>query len=566
MNFEEFKKLFILNLKNNNEDCISLIKNYKKIILEYLTEKGDPKVIKDFVNEINDIILSNKVDLKLFKAVLKNDNLKYIYSVFKKSDILIQSCKYGLVETIKWLLTMDINPYVQDKEGMTALMYAVKNEDLIFVVKAFNNDFKCCNIEDKNGNNALFHSVNNISALLQINEVDINHLNNNHETVLLYCCKNEIYEPIKILIGRNGINLSIFDNEGKTALMYLMEKERENEINYVYILGKGKAFNDVNEWGESVLSIFAQKMYRKDSQINGVGNYSSMANILISLVKSETDFNIVVDKDGNTALMVFLIAHDFNTFNFVTLYSKNLDFSKKNMYGENATSLFLKIKGTSIYGKSIIQTQSTFDYDYIDPINKNTALILAIINNPSIIEDILKINYNSINNLNNAQENALIIAAKMNDVNSIKILLNKNINVNQQDNTGNTALHYAIKNKNMMVILELIKYGANVNIINNKNETSLELAKCSNNKDIINVLNDNTILFDSKVMINIKPSIIPQLNEYLYPCISNLYIEMTYKGKIQNEIGLIYNEYTKNFNQKKENLKFINNKYFYYYF
>lgn len=73
--------------------------------------------------------------------------------------------------------------------------------------------------------------------------------------------------------------------------------------------------------------------------------------------------------------MAILIAHDLDTFNFVMRHSRKLDFCKKNLNDENVTSLYLKITESSVNGKMEIQRQSSFDYKYVDPIYKNTALI-----------------------------------------------------------------------------------------------------------------------------------------------------------------------------------------------
>jgi len=440
---------------------------------------------------------------------------------------------------------MDISPYVQDENGMTALMHAVYSKDLLFVVEKFCSDFRCCNIEDKNGENVLFHSIHNYFALVKLTELDINHLNHNHETVLLHCCKNEIYEPVKTLLDRPGIDLTIVDNENKTALMYLAEKERDNEIMYCAI-SKGYAFNYVNEQGESVLSILLKKLYRKDYYVKERESVVRIAHIITSLVKGDVDFNVVVDEDGNTALMVPLIAHDFETFGFLVRFGKNLDFSKKNINGENATSLFLKTAEADIFEKMIVEKYNLFDYKYIDPFNKNTALMLATMNHSNMMEDIIRYYYQSINSVNNYQENALIISAKMNHIKAANILLSKGIQVNQQDVTGNTALHYAVKSKNIEMIQKLIEYDADCNILNNDKESSMELARCSEDKNILMAVCGTLSPSDLKETIYIKPNKTPQLIEYSYYHVSNIYIEIDKNGiddLKQKAIREVYGKY-----------------------
>jgi len=559
MNFESFKKDFFINLKNNNNNCFKLIENNQKLIQEYLTEKSNEKNVDIFVNEIIDTLLENKINFKFIEKVLKNENLNYVFSVFKKREALIKACKYEKIDIAKWLITLDMDPCVQDEEGMTAMMYAAKNKKLIDVVSKYKNDSLCCNLEDKNGNNALFHSVQNLQALLQlINSVDINHLNKQHETVLLYCCKNEIYEPLKTLINRQGIDLSIVDKESKTALMYLVENEREKEINDISVVQLGNNFNYINDNGESAISIFVRKMYRKDGQEEKKVDYTKMANILVSFVKSEVDFNIIVDEDGNTALMVFLIARDINTFKFVLRYSKDLDFSQKNIYGENATSLFFKTNGTSPYEKMLVERHSSIDYNFIDPVTNDTVLMLAIRNNSSLIDDIIKNSNGSINNINSSKESALVLAAKTNNVNCVKILLTQNINVNQQDNTGNTALHYAVGNEDIAMVQDLKEHGADINIKNNENMSPYEMAKTSKNQNLLKAITDSlSTPPELGKTVTGKVSNSSKLNNYSDNTLSKFYIEMEYKGEIQNIISKVYDKYNDYIRKENESEKRI---------
>ena len=138
-------------------------------------------------------------------------------------------------------------------------------------------------------------------------------------------------------------------------------------------------------------------MYRKKQPLE---NYSKFAMMIICLVKAEIDFNVVVDEDENTALMAILAAHDYETFNFLCRYGKNLDFKKKNKYGENATSLFLKLDYIPLQRNPMIY-QRSFDFKYLDQTTKNNALIFIVINKPSYIMDVLKYHYCSINEVIN---------------------------------------------------------------------------------------------------------------------------------------------------------------------
>ncbi|ORX87718.1 ankyrin [Anaeromyces robustus] len=513
MNYEGFIREFFGYLKSNDKKCLKLIDKNKKLVEAYFNKESDPKIIKEFVNEINYSILQNKGNFKLFEKVLKNDSFEYVYSLFKNSNILIDACKNGHEEAANWLITMDVNPYIKDKVGRSALMYAVQNK-LQKVIEKYGTDFKCVMLEDSEGNNALYYAINNVSALDYLKEVDINHINHNHETVLMYFCKRNIAYAIKPLIKRKGLDVNIPDKEGKTVSMILVENLKANELDY--IRQKKCNFNYINENGESVLSVLIREMYRKNHPLQ---SYAMFARIIICLIKAETDFNIIVDEDENTAIMAILIAHDYETFNFICRYAKNIDFQKKNRNEENATSLFLKLDLLPYLVNPMLY-QDSFDFKYVDQMNGNTALILTVINKPHFLIDGLQYHYSSINDVNVHKENALIIAVKMNNYFSVELLLKKCAHVNQQDDRGNTALHYAVQMRNIPIIYELIKNEANPNIKNHEKQSAFDIAQKLGDRKIIDTilgrLSDDDFLKE-KSALKKGQSIRPQeIDEYLY--------------------------------------------------
>ncbi|KAL6628722.1 ankyrin [Neocallimastix californiae] len=66
----------------------------------------------------------------------------------------------------------------------------------------------------------------NVSPYIQDeDDININKTNHQGESVLTYCIKNNIIEPIcKFLLHNTNIDVNITDNEGKTPAMYLTEK------------------------------------------------------------------------------------------------------------------------------------------------------------------------------------------------------------------------------------------------------------------------------------------------------------------------------------------------------
>jgi len=548
MNYDGFIRDFFSYLKSNDKKCLKLIEKNKKFVEETFNKNSNPEILKEFVNEFNYSILQNsKGNYKLFEKILKTESFGYVYSLIKNSNVLIEACKHIHVEAANWLITMDINPYIKEKKtGRSALMYAVQDKKFQSVVEKYGKDFKCVMMEDEDGNNALYYAIENISLLSKLEEVDINHVNHKHETILMYCYKKKAFEAFKTLLDRQGMDVNIPDEEGKTIPMKLIEDQKFTELG---ILRKKECnFNSYD-----VLSTYIKEMYQKKQSAD---DYTRLALIIICLIKAEVDFNVVVDEDGNTALMAILIAHDYETFGFICSYSKNLDFKKKNKYGENVTSLFLKLDvQLNSFQKDPLLGQPTFDFKYVDLTTNNTALILAVINKPKYINKLLKFNYSSINEVNIHQENALLIATKMNKYSTFKLLLEKCANVHQQDDTGNTALHYAVRAKNIPMIYDLLQSDANPQLKNNEKESAFELAQKLGDKKVMDTFLGTLPLIDyvqAKVAEQKSEGVrTPQIDEYLYTNTTNVY--SNYDREVcQKTLTTHYQKYLESIIENKE--------------
>ncbi|OUM63991.1 hypothetical protein PIROE2DRAFT_60957 [Piromyces sp. E2] len=452
-------------------------------------------------------------------------------------------CREGKKDVIKWLLTMDINSTVKDEFGMTALMYAAEKPNLLFVVKHFvaRNDTRCLNIRDNHGENALFHSLYNKNAFVELlkSDIDINQVNNNNETILLYCCKYSIYEPIPLITDTQKINGNIVDNEERTAVMYLAEKARNTEIPCLY---KYTDFDYINKKNESILSIVIKNIYTIKS-VNEPHTFCKYSGIIVMLNNLGCNLNLPIDDDENTALMVFMIKPDYPALNYMLKRGQNLDLSLKNKYGENASSLFFKcINDSSLYPYLI--NNPTFDFDYIDRNNKNSMLMLGSLIQPQLVNSVLENNINLINEVNNKNENALIIAIKYNNGEAVAKLLECGINVNQQDYIGNTALYYAIDLKNLNYIKVLMDRHADIHRRNVEGKSPLEYAHELGEKSIINLLNNPESVEEGTIFPTEKNSTYlrykQEMDEYLYPCLQNTYSKIKLSDSVERMEKVIY--------------------------
>jgi len=481
MDFNILFENIILDLQANNEDCIHKIEENGVLIRDNLDDNNE--TINKFIKQINSIIQDNE-NFVLIERTLKHKYFTKVYNVFKNSEVLIEACKNENINSIKWLLTMNINSCIQNEEGISALMYSSKNPSLLFVVENLISDVECLNLVDNNKENAFFYAIQNEKALnlLLKTNININQINKNGDTPLLYCCKNDLFNSFNLLINRKDIDVNVIDNEEKTPAIYLGAKARKNEF---FALNRHNCdYNYKNKKNESALSSIVTRMYAPNGTCGAFILYIRM---LIGLIHLGCDFNIPIDEIENRAVMLFIIARDYYMLVYILKYCDTIDLSLKNKYGENASSLIIKCSNSKAIYK-IIKVHPTFDFDYVDQRNNNTLLMICSITEPKFIEKVLDNCPNIIDVVNNRNENALIIATKFECLKSVEILLKRKINVNQQDNKGNTALFYAVKLQNISLIRLLCNNNADENIKNNKDLSAFDLANELSNKKIINFL------------------------------------------------------------------------------
>jgi len=518
MDYDNFVTEFLLALKNNDKRALTLLEENKNIIGENLGENANLETIDNFINFlINNIVQNKNNNFDIIKKVLKHDTMTTVYKYFINSNAMIKAVQAENKNALKWLQSMKVSPYVQDENGMNVLMHAIQNMQWDSYIKPFISDKKCTSQEDNNGRTALFYSLNNITGLWKLVEsgIDINHKDHFGNTILLYCCKTNKLNHIKYFI-KQKVNVNAIDNEERTVAMYLAMNgyytdakvsgttaslfatiKSEKYSTFQNLQKAGCNFNYINSKGESVLSLLLKHMYES----NNPKKFNSYICTLLSLMFVDCDFNIPIDEDKNTALMIFILANDWDTFDFLMKHRKDLDLTKENKNGESATSLFMKNKKTNLYYYPI--DYRTFNLDYDDPTNGNNILMFSVMTRPDFIPNILSKRPDLINEINNKGENALMIACKANNYDSVSSLLNYSIPINNQDELGNTALHYAIGCKNPIIVQELIQKGINDQLKNNEGKTANDLAMELGDKNILKALKNQLTSEDIKNIKNI---------------------------------------------------------------
>ncbi|ORX82169.1 ankyrin [Anaeromyces robustus] len=490
----------------------------------------------NFINLlINAIIKNDKYKYDATKNVLNHNIMKNVYQHLQNSNAMFKAVEGNNQYALKWFQSMKINPYVKDENGMTILMHAIQNYHFDNYLKPFTSDKKCLNQVDNEGRNALFYALNNSSGLWKLIEsgIDVNHKDNNGDTILIYCCKMNKLSHFKYLL-KQKVDVNAKNNEGRTAAMYIAMNGNYSDVSVgggtealyssitdrtystVQNLKNSKYnFNFINNQGESFLSMLIKHMYETTT----AKKFDGFVRTIISLVLTECDFNIPIDDDENNTLMVQLLAKDYESFNFLIKHRKDLDLKKQNKNGECVTSLIMKNKDDKI-PRSIIN-HPTFDLDYTDPTNGNNILMFSVITKPYLIPEILNKKPEFLHEINSKGENALIIACKANNYESVISLLNYpvSININHQDELSNTALHYAVECRNPIIVQELINKKANDQLKNIEGKSPYDLANDLGDKNILEALKGT---LNAEMIKNIRNNdqseALKGIEEYLYPC------------------------------------------------
>jgi len=259
--------------------------------------------------------------------------------------------------------------------------------------------------------------------------------------------------------------------------MYLVDQGNSKELEF--LLSKGANVNFINKNFESALSILLNNMKIKKY------DEATYNKILDILNKNNCDFNIPIDKYQNTAFMGLLMFDD--PMHIINIAKKNssIDFSIKNKFGENVSSLLVKSNNNILLYN--LMNNSSFDLGYRDELSGNSLFMLSAISQPMLLDKLIKMNSFNINELNNKNENALILATKAGCISNVKILLKKKINCNQQDNLGNTALHYAVQ-LNDPYLVSILNKRIDSNILNKKGLSPKSEASINGNETVKNVI------------------------------------------------------------------------------
>ena len=186
----------------------------------------------------------------IFISILCN----VIYSFTQDENDLVMAAETSDVAAMRRILSkQNINVNVQDKYGVTPLMYSVLNKN-IYTLELLLKNKANPNIKNDSGKTALIYACNNcdfdmIQMLIWYN-ADVNITDNYKSTALMYASNGDS-SIIKLLI-ESGADVNAQNLDGKTAIMYnVLNTADVNTIDTFISLGADLNIQDIH--GYSVL-------------------------------------------------------------------------------------------------------------------------------------------------------------------------------------------------------------------------------------------------------------------------------------------------------------------------
>ena len=264
------------------------------------------------------------------------------------------------LRSMEFLLKNGVDLHKSYENKKSLLMLAIENhyDKIVSELLKQKIDIKS---KDENLNSAIFYAakVKNkelVSTLLKLGE-SVNTTNMLGESLLINSIKNDNYDLSNYFID-NGVNLFKVDKENKTALSYILEKEKLSNEHYVLIdkiIDKIESIN-LEDLGKLITKINNKKVLNKINDKNFLKEVKDKngVNILMWLTENKNNKTLKTildlhpdlinekDLDGN---MVFSYAiKGDNLEGAKLLLNVNKQINIKNNYDKYPVDLALKLK------------------------------------------------------------------------------------------------------------------------------------------------------------------------------------------------------------------------------
>jgi len=358
--------------------------------------------------------------------------------------------------------------------------------------------------------------------ILNSKKVSINALNDKGESLLHLCLKNKKHKAAKWLI-RNGIDISIIDNNGVSIPQLVIKKDNISildelinknmlDIDWSDDNGRSLLQDAILEGHDDMVS----HLLKKNIDINHTDNHNR--NVAFDAINSgkiklidkiilqeDIDLNIV-DSFGKTIL------HNQNVLDDDNLAVKLLKNGANPTICDKNGRSFLEIAALrGEEGEELLDAAIRYGSDIDTKVANYKSILMEVMfafsnipNGELIRRKVLKnIAKKLIDTgldpqaINEDGETALFNCVRAGDVEGCAFLLEHNVNVNHKNKSFETCLNLAILRgvENVNVIILLLEYGADLTIKNKHSQTVFEILN-----NIILHVHDHKPLKDKEIL------------------------------------------------------------------
>jgi len=516
---------------------------------------------KDLLKEL----LNPVFDQKKIDAIFKSSNIDINWQNTNKETFLHICSKAGFLESVKWLLNKNINTEIQNLEKETAIFYALHSDNLALVtlLVEFGTNVDHLNIhhrsliqeavissnnslvsylilqstnhsnEDIYGNNLVFDAISNgrkeiITLVASLEEVDINHINHNGNTVL----QQEVVlrnNNLAIELMQLGADPTISDKNGKNFLFYAISKGYKN----VQILEKAVELGcDINTRSSTNTTILIESINHflntpEDKQEERENHLLMVKELIVKGVEIEA-----IDDKNETAFFAATRSADIKLID-IFLNNNTISINHQNIQGDTVLSILI-LKGVANIKTIIKFLEHNANPNIKNKKGKNCIEILSDIilffqNHKEIdsdIEEKLDINGEYLTVLAKIIEHSKVDFTQLNsqgkplffdsilyfNMNLFKIFRDSNIDINLRDKEDHNILfelmdynysHSSKKDKKqyLEMMQNLINIGADVNAKNHEGLTPLHKSiskECEYTVKLLLDAKSDTLALDNK--------------------------------------------------------------------
>lgn len=477
---------------------------------------ASPEEIREKISEVDEINKKNKSGMTaLMMAALHNPNPEAI-NILVEAEAKVNSVNYAgntalilaamsnTPEVVRALLEHEAEIVILNGKSKSAYDYAVNNpklegSDVIKMLKLPLTDKEFLELCKSGSCEEIREAITDV--------FDINIIDDEGNTALMLACLSNSPEVVNILLEHEA-DISIANYEGKKAIDFakLNDKLKDDskiisrltptptDEEFLALCASGTPeeitqalnaeanINAMDEQNNTVLMIAAEK------------NNAEAVKILL---EEEIDIN-TQNQDGNTALILASMNNDAETVSAILSHNPDINITNKKEY----TALMAAVRYNN---PEIVRVLLNADakLDVVDALG-NTALMMAASNNTDeVVKLILEADSGvNVNNCNNSGWNALMMAARTKQADTVRELLQRTSDINAKNNNGDTALIIASEFNNSEVVSAILEANPEINAQNNDGETAL-MAAVRNSEYAENVL---------KVLIKAKPDLQIQNN------------------------------------------------------